>query len=234
MDIGIANLALAVVFFVGIHAIPAVASARSAAVKAVGENAFRGIFSLVSAAGLIWVIWAYKGAPALEPMLWTGGAAARYVALVLMAIAFVLFVCALSAPNPTSAGGEKLLKKGDAAHGIFRVTRHPLMWSFGLWGAAHLINRTDPASLWLFGGMTLLALTGTMMIDGKKKRLFPEQWDGFAAVTSNVPFAAIIARRNKLDIGEIGWWRIVLGLVIWALVAFWGHEWAGGMATLPY
>ena len=233
MDFGIAALALGVIFFVGIHAIPAIGVVRAGAVKAVGENAFRGVFSLVSVAGLIWVIWAYKKAPSLEPVLWTGGNGARYAALVLMAIAFVLFVCALSAPNPTAAGGEKLLKKGDAAHGIFRVTRHPLMWSFGLWGVAHLLNRTDPASLWLFGGMAVLALTGTVMIDGKKKRLVPEQWGPFAAVTSNIPFAAIIAGRNRLAIGEIGWWRIALGLVVWAVVAFWGHAWVSGLVILP-
>jgi uncharacterized membrane protein len=233
MDYGIAVLALGVLFFVGIHAIPAIAAVRAGAVKAVGENAFRGIFSLVSAAGLVWVIWAYKQAPLLDPVLWPGTIGARHTAVLIMAIAFILFVCALSAPNPTAAGGEKLLMKGDAAHGIFRVTRHPLMWSFVLWGVAHLLNRTDPASLWLFGGMAFLALTGTVMIDRKKKRLFPEQWDQFAAVTSNIPFAAIIARRNRFVLSEIGWWRIVLGLAIWAVIVLWAHAWVIGLPILP-
>jgi len=233
MEQGIANLALAVVFFVGIHAIPAIGSVRAAAVKAAGEKAFRGLFSLVSAGGLVWVIWAYNTAPDLAPVLWTGGAAARSVALVLMAIAFVLFVCGLSAPNPTAAGAEKLLAKDAPVTGIFRITRHPLMWSFGLWGIAHLINRTDPASLWLFGGMTFLALTGTVMIDHKKKQQFGEHWDRFAGLTSNIPFAAIAGGRNTLAVGEIGWWRIVLGLVLFAAVAFYAHELAFGLATLP-
>ncbi len=234
MEQGIGFLALAVAFFVGIHAVPAIGSVRAAAVGAMGENAFRGVFSLVSAAGMVWVVWAYIQAPVLDNVLWTGRHGAKHTALWMMAISFILFVCSLTSPNPTIAGAEKLLKKDEPAKGIIRVTRHPLMWSFGLWGIAHLVNRTDPASLLLFGGMAFLALAGTVMLDNKKKRLFPEEWERFSAVTSNIPFAAIVSRRNRLVVSEIGWWRIVLGLAIFVAVALYGHEWAFGSRTIPY
>ena len=57
-------------------------------------------------------------------------------------------------------------------------------------------------------------------------------WEAFAGQTSNVPFAAILSGRQKLSLGEIGWWRILLGVVVWAALA-WGHPYMFGVAALP-
>src|SRR5262249_45825997 len=46
--------------------------------------------------------------------------------------------------------------------------------------------------------LLVLALGGTAAIDAKRRRSFGEQWMQFAAVTSNVPFAAIVAGKNRL------------------------------------
>jgi hypothetical protein len=52
----------------------------------------------------------------------------------------------------------------------------------------------------------------------------------FAAVTSNVPFAAIVGGRNRLGpaVAEIGLWRPLLAIVVYC-VAFYLH----GRAGLP-
>jgi uncharacterized membrane protein len=47
--------------------------------------------------------------------------------------------------------GGALLERPDVAAGIFAVTRHPLMWSFGLWGIAHLISQPNWRGFWFFG-----------------------------------------------------------------------------------
>jgi uncharacterized membrane protein len=82
----------------------------------------------------------------------------------------------------------------------------------------------DLASLVLFGSLLVLALGGTAAIDAKRRRAFGEQWLRFAAVTSNVPFAAIAAGRNQLApaAAEIGAWRPLVAILVYA-VAFYLH-----------
>ena len=207
----------AVLFFIGIHIVPS-SVLRGAITSKIGERAYTGLFSLFSALGLAWAIWAYSDMPPPETYYWDAGAVGRHIALVLMAIAFILLVCALTIRNPTGVGGESVLRQKDAAYGIIRVTRHPLMWGFGLWGIAHILNNSDPASLVLFGGMTVLALVGTVLMDAKKRAKLGEDWARFEAQTSNLPFAAIAAGRNRLALGEIGWWRLAVGLLLYLVV----------------
>jgi uncharacterized membrane protein len=40
----------------------------------------------------------------------------------------------------------------------------------------------------------------------------------FAAVTSNVPFAAIIQDRNQFRFEEIGWKKVLIGLAVYAAI----------------
>jgi uncharacterized membrane protein len=84
----------------------------------------------------------------------------------------------------------------------------------------------------LFGSLLVLAVFGTTSIDAKRRRALGEQWDAFAAQTSNVPFAAILARRQTLKIGEIGWGRIALAVVLYAATLA-GHPYAFGVPALP-
>jgi uncharacterized membrane protein len=101
-----------------------------------------------------------------------------------------------------------------------------------IWAAGHLLVNGDPASLVLFGTMLLLALFGTASIDAKRRRALGAKWNAFAAQTSNVPFAAIAAGRQRLNLGEIGWWRLLLAVAIWALLA-WAHPLLVGVRALP-
>jgi len=84
----------------------------------------------------------------------------------------------------------------------------------------------------LFAAMLALALFGTVSIDAKRKRALGKSWDAFAAQTSNVPFAAVAAGRQRLSLDEIGWWRIALGVLVWAALA-WGHPYMTGVAAVP-
>ena len=110
---------------------------RAKLVGAIGEWPYRGLYSLVAFITLGWMIWAYAGAPR-EP-LWSG---IREIPRILMPVAFVLLACGFWR-NPTLVGADKLLKSEDPARGIIRITRHPIMWAFMLWAAAHIIARGD-------------------------------------------------------------------------------------------
>jgi uncharacterized membrane protein len=133
--------------------------------------------------------------------------------------------------NPTAIGQAGAMKADEPARGIIRVTRHPLMWGIMLWGAAHLLARGDLASLVFFGGFVALGGLGTLLIDARKRAGLGEDWQRFAAVTSNVPFGAIVNGRNRFALGEIGWKRIGVGLAAY-VVLFLAHPYLFG--ARPY
>ncbi|HEY7851631.1 MAG TPA: NnrU family protein [Caulobacteraceae bacterium] len=229
-----ANLIAAAAAFLLLHLLVSGTRVRDAATGAVGENAYMGLFSLASVAVLAWVIFAFGAAhrAAINTVLWSATPVTRDIQLVLQLFAFLLVVPGLATPNPTSVRQEGVLDRPDAIRGMLRITRHPFLWGVAIWAAGHLLVNGDVAGIVLFGTMLLLALFGAVSIDAKRRRTLGPAWDAFAARTSSVPFAAIIARRQRLDLGEIGWWRPLLAVAIYAAALF-GHPYAFGVRAIP-
>jgi len=209
-------LALAAAAFLLTHCVPST-PLRPALVRALGENAYLGVYSLVSLGTLGWLIWAYVKAPWVP--VWQGDEFKPWAVLV-MPLALVLVACGLTTRNPSAVRQEGALRSLGEAYGILRVTRHPLMWGIALWALAHLIARGDSASVVFFGTFLLLALLGTLLIDRRKDRTLGMDWKRFADVTSNFPFGAILRGRNRFRFAEIGWWRIALGLALYFVFLF--------------
>lgn len=209
-------LILAALFWVALHLLVA-GKARVGLVARLGESGFRGMFAALSAIGLIALIVTYRASPYepfAAPLL-----GARALALLLTLFAFLLLALALDAGNPTMAGTEERIA-APKAHGVFRVTRHPMLWAFTLWAVAHLLVNLHVAALLLFGALTLTALNGMVSIDRKRRRALGPAWDAFAAETSRVPFAAIASGRNRLVLAEFKPSRIALGVVLFLAALF--------------
>jgi len=219
------QLLLAAAVFLATHFIPST-PLRGALIKAIGQVAYTGLYSLVAFAIIGWMSWAYVGAPV--EVLWQGW---RWLPAVAMPVSFILLACGLFARNPTIVGADRLLKSAEPARGMIRVTRHPIMWSFLIWALAHVFARGDLKSLIFFGSFALLAGIGTLLMDRRKQQSLGEDWARFAAVTSNIPFAAILQGRNKFAAAEIGWLNPAIGLALAALV-FQLHAWLFG--ARPY
>lgn len=193
------QLVLACAAFLATHFVSST-PLRGALAGAMGEKAWQAVYSLVAFAMLGWMIWAYGRAPV--EVLWPG---LRPVPAIVMPFAFILIACGLLSRNPTLVGAGRLLKREDAASGILRVTRHPLMWGFALWAGAHVLARGELKATVFFGSFLVLALLGAL-----------------AAATSFVPFAAIATGRNRFVAAEIGWRNPAIGLALYALL-FWFH-----------
>ena len=213
------HLVLAAAAFLATHYI-ASTPLRAALVARLGK-AYLALYSLFAFVTLGWMIWAFYHAPFIN--LWYA-VVLRPVPLFVMPFALVFIVCALATPNPTLVGQEKLLKSAAPAHGILRITRHPLMWGFMLWGASHIVARGDVVALIFFGTFVVLALSGSWLIDRRKAATLGDNWKRFAAATSNIPFAAIAAGRNQFRLAEIGWWKILLGLAIYTALLMLHHR----------
>jgi uncharacterized membrane protein len=203
-------LGAGVVWFL-LHAAVAGSPLRFWLIERVGAKAYRGGFSLASVASLIWLIHEYGRAPYLP--LWLTPRPLLFVPIALVPIAFVFLVGAFTVPSPTAVGGERVLAKQAEARGVMRVTRHPFLWSVVIWSIAHLLANRDPGSFIFFGSVGLTALRGAFDIDRKRRRTNPEEFARFEAVTSNVPFGAVWAGRNRLVLREL-WLPLLLGLAL--------------------
>jgi uncharacterized membrane protein len=209
-----ANLVAAVVFFLGIHFGVSGTALRGRVVKLMGERAFRGLFALTSVAGLIWLIRAYATAPYIRT--WGRLIELDVLAQPLMLIAALFVVVGVSTPSPTTAGMESQLTRAVQVRGITRITRHPFLWGVALWAFVHFVINGDVAAALVFGSLLLLAVVGTSSIDAKRRNAFGASWEHFSRETSNVPFAAILQRRNHFwpALREIGFVRPLIAVTV--------------------
>jgi uncharacterized membrane protein len=203
-------LILAAALWVFVHVGISGTSLRDAAVARLGEGRFMIAFSIFSVVAIVLLVLAWRNAE--TTFLWAAPAWLRWILALLMLPAFVLFM-ASHKRNPTAVGNKGL---GEEPRGIQRVTRHPMLMSFAIWGLVHVLGNGDTASLVFFGAFLVTAAAGMPSIDAKLARRHPRDWPGFAAQTSILPFAAILQGRNRLVPSEIGWMPPVVGLVLWA------------------
>ena len=223
------ELALAAAVFVGGHFVLSSTPLRAAAVRRIGEPRFKGLFSLLMVAALVWMISAFNAAP--EVIVWQPNTAARHVSLSVMPFALIFLIASLTPKNPALGGTIEAIRKGPA--GIFKITRHPMLWGFALWGTVHLLANGDAAGMIMFSAFTGLALAGTLAVDRKTRIAMGADWDGFARRTSNLPFAAIIGGRARVGLREIGYWRIAGGLALYVAILL-VHKWAFGVTPLRF
>jgi uncharacterized membrane protein len=219
-------LIAAAVAFLALHLLVAGTRVRDAIVDVVGERAYLGLFSLASLGGIVWLAFSYNAASAAgSDVLWDFGPGVKHVGFIVVGIAFLLAVSLT--PSPTTVGMEGLASREDAVRGVLRITRHPFLWGVALWAGFHLLANGDAASVVFFGTFLALALLGTFSIDAKRARKMGAAWTPFIQRTSNVPFAAILARRNALNLAELAGWRQAVALGVFLAVLF-AHEWVFG------
>jgi len=227
----LASLFIAGLAFCGSHVALSSSRLRGHLRDQIGERGFLLLYSLVALATFAWLVAAYAHAP--QVILWEFRPWMSLVPLILMPFATIFLIAGYSTPNPTAVGMERSAAEDDPAPGIMRVTRHPIMWGIGLWSLSHLAVNGDLASLLFFGALAGLALVGTVLIDRKKRLALGSNWSRLAEVTSNVPFAAVLAGRTRLSLREIGGLRIVAGLLLYAVLLL-GHPlYTGHIVVLP-
>ena len=203
---------------------------RAVLVGRLGEKPYLGLYPLISALAFWWLGSAYNDAP--TSMLWAPASWQAWVPLLVVPVSLLLLAAGFSTPNPTAVGQTDRLERPDAVRGILRVTRNPFLWGVGRWALAHLVPNGDSAALVLFGTLAVLALLGSVLIDAKLARRLGPVWDRYAAETSNVPFAAILAGRQRFVWREIGWVRLGVALVLYAALLHF-HKWIFGVSPLP-
>ena len=168
----------------------------------IGEKGFQGLFLLTTVLALGTMIAGYVHA-FHHVYLWIPGPGLRHLPLLAMPVAFVLIAGGVLTKNPSALGMEDSLDRSDAVNGALRITRHPVMWGMTIWAAIHIVANGDLASLLFFGGFLLTALLGSLHLDRRMAAGQGERWQRFVAVTSYVPFAAILSGRQSWSWAEL-------------------------------
>jgi uncharacterized membrane protein len=224
------HLLSAMIFFIGSHVIMSSLPVRTPLLNKLGDGGFKGVYSLIAAAGMFWVVTAWINAPHI--VYWEPHTAFKHLSLSIMPLVCIFLMAAVTPKNPALINaGASQLKEGP--QGIFRITRHPMMWATAVWGILHVLANGDGASLIFFGGLAVLALGGTHQVDRRKAHMLGDEWQGFAAQTSHIPFAAILAKRTSFSAKEIGWRPAILGIGLY-LVLLILHETVFGVAPMSW
>ena len=222
-------LAVAAAIWIGVHVGLAGTGLRGLLVARMGEKGFMGLFSALSVLSIAALVIAYNAAPYVP--LWTAPRALRWALVVVMWVAFALFVASVSGPNPTAVGASE--RVSGPVRGVFRITRHPMLWAFTLWALVHIAANGTLAAVLFFGAFAVTSLVGMPSIDAKLAARNPAKWAPLAAGTSIVPGAAILAGRNQLKLAEIGSLVPLLATIVWLVVLIL-HPYVIGVPALPY
>lgn len=204
-------LILASVAFVGTHFLMS-HPMRKELVRIFRANGFMLLYSAVSLATFGWMIFEF-GRATKAPPLWAAGDMVWAVATVIMLLASILFAGSF-VRNPSLPGMPDAMA-AQKPFGVFKVTRHPMMWGFALWGVAHILVAPRPDNFIFSGGIIFLALAGAKAQERKKARLVGVEWDSWLRQTS---FGLQLGQ-----IGRAGFGPWLAGLVLW-LGASWAHE----------
>ncbi len=149
-------LIIGLVLFLGIHSLSIVNEPlRNRMAQSMGEWPFKGLYSVVSAAGLIAIIWGY-GLARLDPVaLYNPPTGLRHLAMALLIPVFPLL---LSAYLP----------------GRIKTTlKHPMLVAVKLWALAHLLANGMAHDVLLFGSFLAWAVVDRISLKRRQPRANP-------------------------------------------------------------
>jgi uncharacterized membrane protein len=135
-------LVIGLILFLGLHSTRIVADgARSRFVAQRGLKAWRGLYSLGSAIGLVLIVWGFGQARQAPVVLWSPPDWTRPLASALTLVGIVLITAAYVPRNALKA----------------RVG-HPMVLGTKVWAFAHLLAAGTLAGVLLFGGFLVWAV----------------------------------------------------------------------------
>ncbi len=135
-------LILGLILFLGVHSTRIVAEGWRTSVRArVGELPWKGVYSLLSIAGFVLIIWGYGLARQQPVPLWSPPMGMRHLAALLTLIAFVLLAATYVPRNSIKAR-----------------LHHPMVLGVKTWAVAHLLTNGNVADVLLFGSFLVWAV----------------------------------------------------------------------------
>ena len=135
-------LILGLLLFLGAHSVRIVADGwRGVQLARLGEQRWKGLYSLISLLGLGLIIWGYGLARQQPQVLWTPPMGWRHASGLLMLLSLILLAAANVPRNH-----------------IKTLVHHPMLLGTQLWAVAHLLANGNVADVVLFGSFLVWSL----------------------------------------------------------------------------
>ena len=135
-------LILGLVLFLGVHSTRVFAEGwRTSTIARMGALPWKAVYSVISIATWLMIIYGYGQARGQPVVLWTPPGGMKHATALLMMPVFVLFVATYVPRNHIKAR-----------------LHHPQVLSVKLWALAHLLSNGTLADLLLFGGFLAWAV----------------------------------------------------------------------------
>jgi uncharacterized membrane protein len=131
---GLLGMILGLVLFFGVHTLTTQREVRARVIAFSGGGGYKIGYSLVSALGLVLIVWGfahYRASGMWE--IWTPPTALKHLTAALMLPAVILVVASYIRGR------------------IYTRLKHPMLTGIKLWAAAHLLANGDLGSIILFG-----------------------------------------------------------------------------------
>jgi uncharacterized membrane protein len=208
-------IALCWLLFAATHIGLASRRVRPALVARLGPSSFSYLFSFVAIVTfglLLHVLSLHQHAGAAGPDLGRFPPV-RAIGIVTITTGVVLTIAALQSP-PASMLALFIPAGVKEPYGLERVTRHPFFIGTALLGIGHVLLASRMVGVVAFGGLAIYSIAGAMHQDGKLRRELGEQFAAYLDQTSLVPFAAIVAGRQRLVAQELPLAGIAVGLLL--------------------
>lgn len=144
-----AMLISGLLLFALVHFIPSMAvRLKSSWIDRMGENGYKGIFSLLLLASFALMIFGWRNTD--PAFVYFPAAGLHVLGLILVVLGFWI----MGASNRNSR--------------IRRVIRHPQLTGVAMWGVAHLLLNGESRSIILFGGLTIWAILEMIAINRRE------------------------------------------------------------------
>lgn len=152
------ELVAGLILFLGVHSVSIIAPAwREAQIARHGERVWKGVYALVSLAGLLLLIHGYGVARQTPWLLYSPPMPLRHVALLLMVPVFPLLFAAYLPGR------------------LQRMAKHPMLLAVKFFATAHLLANGSLADVLLFGAFLAWAVADRISV---KRRAVPRQVPG--------------------------------------------------------
>jgi len=197
------------ILFIGSHLVISSAAVRPALIAKVGEQPYRGIYSLVALATFVplliafghhkhsgAVIWYLRDVPPVRMLVW-----------LLMLAALIFLVASFVNPNPGAIGAPS----EPRPRGILKITRHPSFVALTVFGLAHMLMNGWLGDLIFFATFPALGIIGGVHQDSRKTSELGESYRQFVAETSFFPGAALWSGRQHWTSADMPWAAIGIG-----------------------
>ena len=172
-----ALMIVGLVMFLGAHLVPTGPALRASLLARAGERRYKGVFTLVSLAGLVLVVVGYRMADRGE-QLFAPWPLAIAIAPYAVPVAFVLFAAA------------------NLRTHLRRAVRHPMLLGLLVWSLVHLLANGDARGTVLFGAFAAYAVVDLISAVHRHavKAFTPTATHDAIAIAAGVALALLVMR----------------------------------------